>query len=548
MAKSGQKDAANRCEEMLLRIEALHEDGYYEKAPDVVSYNSVINSYAQGKNTKQNNMSRSGNAKRLMKRMNKKGIKPNTITWNTLLRCILKEIQESKQHSEEKVQEAESILIDMEQSNIANTISYNTVISIISKSGSTLKDGAERAEGWLVRLLELYATTKNERIQPDTTTFNSVIHAYANVGRSSGASDRATKAEQLLKQMEQLYKSGENDNVKPDVVSYSAVVNSFARASSEDSWCAARALALLEHMEELHKDGDKDVKPNKRTYTSVINAFSRIFLPETADDLLTKMKERYEMGDASLKPDTVCYSSVIDGYARKGGEESAFRAEELLHEMQDSYNNGDYEVKPNAQTYRSVITALGKSKQSRAAEKAEQILEEMEYLSSQGATDIAPNTITYNSVIDCFARSKSVSKAYRAELLLEKMLEESAKGRKRIQPDSITFNTVISAAARSTYGDSIVRKEAFNIGLNAFRQVHTLDYCRPSFITYISYLKLLDNLTEKGEARDDMAERVYKIALSTGLANDAVKTQLRKTVSPLAAQRILYQQNENGNE
>ena len=61
--------------------------------------------------------------------------------------------------------------------------------------------------------------------RPDTTTFNSVIHALANVGKSSGASDRATKAEQLLKQMEQLYKSGENDNVKPDVVSYSAVIN-----------------------------------------------------------------------------------------------------------------------------------------------------------------------------------------------------------------------------------------------------------------------------------------------------------------------------------
>jgi hypothetical protein len=49
LAKSGQKDAAIRCKEMLLRIEALHDDGNYEKSPDVVSYNSVINAYAHGK-------------------------------------------------------------------------------------------------------------------------------------------------------------------------------------------------------------------------------------------------------------------------------------------------------------------------------------------------------------------------------------------------------------------------------------------------------------------------------------------------------------------
>jgi len=61
LAKSGQKDAATRCEEMLLRIEALHDDGYYEKSPDVVSYNSVINAYARAHDAKS---SRSGNAKR----------------------------------------------------------------------------------------------------------------------------------------------------------------------------------------------------------------------------------------------------------------------------------------------------------------------------------------------------------------------------------------------------------------------------------------------------------------------------------------------------
>jgi len=467
-------------------------------------------------------------------------LKPNSITWNTLLRCILKEVGEKKwkKFSGQKVQEAESILSNMEESGLATTISYNTVISTISKSKSS--ESAERAESWLKRMTERYETTQNDKIQPDTTSFNSVIHAYANISKNTrGAPKRALRAEELIKQMERLYRSGKNDKVKPDVISYSAAVNAYARAAVQDDRCATRAMEILDRMVVLFKRGDKGVKPNKRTYTSLINAFARIGKPATADEILSKMKKLHEKGDKSLKPDTVCYSSVLDAYARLGGDDAAFRAEELIHEMEDIYNNGDNDVKPNTQSYRSVITALGRSKQPRAAEKAEQILDEMIYISSHGARDLAPNTIVYNTVIDAFARSKTVSKAYRAELLLERMLEESKEGNLSIRPDAITFNTVINAAARSVYGDSIVRNEAYLIGLNAFKTLHELDYCKPSSITYVTFLKLLDNLVASDTSRDYMAERVFELSVSLGLANDAVITQLRRTCSPLVAQRIL---------
>ena len=532
LAKSNQKHAAERCEEMLLRIESLHSDGYYDKAPDVVSYNSVINAYAHGRYVN----SRSANAKRLMLMMEKKGVKPNTITKNILLRCILKEIGEEGP-SKDKVEDAETILLTMEESALANTISYNTVMSIISKSGLT--DSPQRAERWLQRLLKLYQETKNDKIQPDTTSFNSVIHAYANSRDIKGAMDRARHAEDLLRLMNQLYNSGENSNVKPDVVSYSAVINAYSKAASQNVTCATKAMDLLHQMEELYEGGDEASKPNLRTYTAAINLFARIGSPETADDLLSKMKKRYDAGDISLKPDTVCYSSVVDAYARKGGEDCALRAEELLNEMIDRYNSGEDDVMPNTQTFRSVITSLGRSRQTRAAEKAEVILNEMESLSSQGLKNLSPNTIVYNAVIDAFAKSNSVSKAYRAQLLLERMIEETEKGNIAVRPDTISYNTVINAAAKSAVGDAIVKKEAFLIGLNAFRRIHELDYCKPSSITYVSYLNLLVNLIAEGEDRNTMAKRVYGLAHSFGLANDAVKAQLRKTCTPLVVQRIL---------
>lgn len=533
LAKSGSLNSALRAEEMLQRIEALHEDGYYEKPPDVCSYNSVINAYAHGMVS-----GASGNAQRLMKRMEEKGIKPNSITWNTLLRCLLKEVKDAtKTVSAEKVKEAESIISNMEDLGLVNTISYNTMISILSKS--KLPDAAERSAVWLNRMIERFASTGDEKIQPDSCSFNSVIHAYANNPRvSAAAPQRAKMAEKLINRMEKSFQSGENVQVKPDVVSYSAVINAYARAAEFDKECATRAMDILNRMVEMYERGDKDVKPNKKTYTSVINAFARTGEAVAADNLLTKMKEYHALGDTSLKPDTICYSSVIDGYARVGGEEAAFRAEELLHEMENLYNQGDIDVKPNTRTYRSAITALGKSRQPRAAEKAEQILEEMEYISSYGAKDLAPNTICYNCVIDAYARGKSIGKAYRAELLLEKMLEESEKGNSSIRPDTITFNSVINAAARS-FGDSNVRREAYLIGLGAFKKIHEYEHCKPSSITYVLFLNVLKNLVEEGDARDNMAERTYQLSSSLGLANGKVREQIRRICSPLVADRIL---------
>ena len=85
LGKSGQKGAAQRAEELLLRIEALHGEGYYEVKPDAVSYNSVMNAYSISGDDNS-----SADVQRLLGRMedlhgdNKnKAIKPTIVSFNT---------------------------------------------------------------------------------------------------------------------------------------------------------------------------------------------------------------------------------------------------------------------------------------------------------------------------------------------------------------------------------------------------------------------------------------------------------------------------------
>jgi pentatricopeptide repeat protein len=282
LAKSTQNPAsAIRAEEMLLRIEALHSDGYYEKPPDTVSYNCVINSYAHARGVED----RLGNGKRLVERMIDRGIEPNEITYNTLLRCLLKEMEDADGNSmelrQEKVLQAESLISTMEKMNLANTISYNTVISILSKS--CLKDSPQRAEYWLRHMMQLFNSTGDEKVEPDVCSFNSAIHAYSNAITDSKHYKQyeqsnlvyAKKADELLTEMETLCSNGQ-DSVRPDVISYSAVINAYARAASnENEWCADRAVEILEKMEANVSDimkkevEKKSVKPNKKTYTGV---------------------------------------------------------------------------------------------------------------------------------------------------------------------------------------------------------------------------------------------------------------------------------------
>ena len=540
LAKSQQKDSALRAEEMLKRIQALHSDGYYEKAPDVVSWNSVINAYAQSRSITMP----SADAKRLIYQMKKSGVEPNTVTYNTLLRCLLKEIKRRPPWNRVSgiVSEAKEIVSKMQKSDLANTVSFNTLLSILAKSNET----PSVSEKYLDHMIETYSSTKNKKIQPDTTSFNALIEAYVNECTRNGraAANMAEQAEAVIGRMEEMYKSGENDNVRPDVVSFTAVINAYATASSRRKKCASQALDTLEKMERMYYDGgDKRVEPNRRTYTAVINALSRAGKPERADEILRKMLVSRKK---ALQPDTMCYTSVIDGYARKGGEESAFRAEELLREMEDTYNSegGSFITKPNFRTYRAVITALGKSTQPRAAEKCEQILNEMESFASHGMKDLAPNTIVYNAVIDAYARSQTESKAYRAELLLEKMLDS---GNPMIEPDAVTFNSVIKASALSSSGDADVRKEAYLIGLNAFKNIHYYGSCKPTSVTYVHFLRLLQNLVKNDDERDFMAEKVWGICNSSDLVNKAVESQLKKT-SPTVARRILLSCGNDGND
>ena len=189
LAKSG---AAPRAQELLQRIEALYEEGYYQAAPDVVSYNSVLNAWARSSSAPVER------AVELFQKQVNSHVRPTLVTYNTLILAF------SKRGQAEDAQHVLRFLLEQSGDIHPDTISFNSVLYAWAVCG----DGIQ-AEILLKEMMKR-AADGDVHVKADTISFNTVLHAYRKDPQ---------RAQNLLHHMETLYQAG-NEDVEPDVYSY----------------------------------------------------------------------------------------------------------------------------------------------------------------------------------------------------------------------------------------------------------------------------------------------------------------------------------------
>ena len=99
----------------------------------------------------------------------------------------------------------------------------------------------------------------NKAAKPDVYSFNHVISAWTH----SGAEYSAQRAERLLKKMA-------SEGVKINSFSYNGVINAWSKSKRPRK--AQKALSILRGMDALYKAGNKDIRPNAYSYTTLLNA------------------------------------------------------------------------------------------------------------------------------------------------------------------------------------------------------------------------------------------------------------------------------------
>lgn len=250
----------------------------------------------------------------------------------------------AKSHSEEAAQKAEAIIQYMDiKGMIPNTITYNAVLHAIAVGNEC--DRALKAED-MVKRMKLRYEENNEDCQPDVYTYQSLIQAWSRT-QMPGSPQRA---ELILRYMDNEASSGKKNcqRMAPNAYCFTTVIHSWARSAERNR--ARHAYQLLNVMTRRFHDAKTEyqmnstkrnksryklLKPNVKTFTSVLNACARPVSPSEKDDAFEIAK--LAMAELSLgtygKPNflsfaaylSVCATTLEVGPQRDAETEKTFR-------------------------------------------------------------------------------------------------------------------------------------------------------------------------------------------------------------------------------
>ncbi|CAB9509277.1 Pentatricopeptide repeat-containing protein [Seminavis robusta] len=388
--KSRSPGASNRTGELLKHME---ESSLPSIQPDLITYNTHL--HALSLQAKKPGMAQRADA--LLQKMENRYARgevdfaPNLFSYNLVIEAWSKAPNAAMKaaHVLRKLAKAKGVEPD--------TFSFNQVLAALSRSSMTGQ--AKMAEELLDYMVKAHREGVHPYAKPDHKGYTHVIQAHAR----SGVPGAAVKAERLLQHMKDRYFLHKEGNIKPNRHVYNAVIHCWAK-SGEGTLGARKAEALLKEMQTLREQyNDESMAPNLVTFNCVLNAWALSgtrCCGHKAESYLNQMWELYNAGDNNLvKPNDKSYNTVINAISKSKNEAKAQRALRILRRMDKLYQAGvNKEARPNEVTYTAVLNScafpavLDEKTRRKALDTAIFTLEELK-ASRYGH----PNQITYGT-------------------------------------------------------------------------------------------------------------------------------------------------------
>jgi pentatricopeptide repeat protein len=460
--------AAEKAEDLLRQM----EDNPVIR-PDVVAYTSLLSIFAKAElDTKR--------ALDLIPRLKKHGqAEPNAAFLNSLLHVFAKK---------GKAVQTEILLKSMKENDIADKITYTTVMSAHANVGN-----ATRARELFNELLGLYNKTGSDRYLPTEKTFTSLVYGIAK--RKDISSTSLNDVNNIIKEMRILHKMTENPALFPSTITYSTVL--YLLSKVQDKNAPNRAMQLLDEMKRHNISIDSTI------YAYIINVFTKARSPqsvEIAKRFLDEVEQGYKFG---IFPSPLFYSAVLQAYSKTTS--NYVKLEKLLQRFKVAYKEGKIFAKPTLLCYNAVMDGLARSKEGvEAALRAEELLEELEKGHAAGDLTLRPTVRSYNAAILAWKTSNSTLAPKHAEALLKRMYESGCR------PDQVTFNTIIGLYASSNVPGAAERAETFLEILEHMYYDADDESLKPDSISYNSVIRAWANsgLQYSGERAQQVFDRM----------------------------------------
>ena len=222
--------------------------------PDANTYNMLIHGLASKKG-------KSREARGVLDRMVRQGVKPNRVTYASLINAYA---------VNQEAREAELALEEMRDAGLQpNSIVYNTVLKAYSTVGAP-----HQMRGLM------------QRMEEDGLPCN--VRSYSTLTAAYGRANLPYHARAVLKEMR-------SKGLVPNVVTYTAAVTALGRAGDLDG--------AREVIEEMRRNG---VKPDEWTFGGLMGAYADAGELAQATDLL------HQMAQMGVRPNRVMYGILVD--------------------------------------------------------------------------------------------------------------------------------------------------------------------------------------------------------------------------------------------
>ncbi|CAA7025930.1 unnamed protein product [Microthlaspi erraticum] len=298
---------AGRPERSSELLDLMLEEKSIDVRPNIRTFNVLVQAWCKKKQVEE--------AWKVVHKMEECGVKPDTVTYNTIATCYV-QTGESKSAEREVVEK----MVTKEKAAKPNGRTCGIVVGGYVREGK-VRDG-----------LRFVRRMKEMRVEANLVVFNSLIKGFVEVMDRDGIDEVLT----LMKECK----------VKADVITYSTVMNAWSSAGYMEK--AAQVF------EEMVKAG---VKPDAHAYSILAKGYVRAKNTEKAEELLETMVE--------ARPNVVIFTTVISGWCSSGSMDDAMRVFNKMCE---------FGVLPNIKTFETLMWGYLEMKQPWKAEEVLQMM------------------------------------------------------------------------------------------------------------------------------------------------------------------------------
>ena len=344
----------------------------------------------------------------------------------------------SRSKSKDAASRVVSILDEMESDKIRlRAVHYAAAIKCLVQG----RDGEHKlmARELLFKAIREYNDLSAE--QQLVSDFNAAI-LYASMITPT----KSSEAISLLTTLEKQHEHTMDERLKPDLTLYSAVLHAIAIDRNRAPWKDEKALQIYGSIDNMYRNGDSDMMPNKYCCTAVLEVLSKSKFEdatEIAQGILEDMDELYlRTGRDDVKPDFRVFLALMKIWASSNRNSKAKEAWSLCKEIENRFQKvGDNSLKPSVSALNVVLNACAYTMKTDEQKEALEIVEEIQKTLCESNMYGTPDTVFYNNIIKSFGfllkersqkkqREKGISVAFErccTEGLLSEQILQSLK-------------------------------------------------------------------------------------------------------------------------